>query len=76
LLAVLFLAGATILSNPAHAQEAALPPDDSEHIIFIIDTSGSMFNHVWPLMLHAGDRGKSPLRRARRCHLELTRTRR
>ena len=51
LLALLFLTGVTILSNPAHAQEAALPPDDSEYIIFIIDTSGSMFNHVWPMML-------------------------
>ncbi len=26
-------------------------PVDSEYIIFIIDTSGSMFNYVWPLML-------------------------
>jgi hypothetical protein len=51
LLALLFLTGVTILSNPTHAQEAALPPDDSEYIIFIIDTSGSMFNHVWPMML-------------------------
>ena len=51
LLALLFLTGVTILSNPTHAQEAALPPDDSKYIIFIIDTSGSMFNHVWPMML-------------------------
>jgi hypothetical protein len=51
LLALLFLTGVTILSNPARAQEAAPPPDDSEYIIFIIDTSGSMFNHVWPMML-------------------------
>ncbi len=51
LLALLFLTGLTILANPAHAQEAALPPDDSEYIIFIIDTSGSMFNHAWPMML-------------------------
>jgi hypothetical protein len=51
LLALLFLAGLTTLANPAHAQEAAPPPDDSEYIIFIIDTSGSMFNHVWPMML-------------------------
>ena len=51
LLALLFLTGVTILSNPTHAQEAALPPDDSEYIIFIIDTSGSMFNHAWPMML-------------------------
>lgn len=51
LLALLFLTGVTILSNPTHAQEAALPSDDSEYIIFIIDTSGSMFNHVWPMML-------------------------
>ena len=26
-------------------------PVDSEYIIFIIDTSGSMFNYVWPTML-------------------------
>jgi hypothetical protein len=26
-------------------------PVDSEYIIFIIDTSGSMFNYVWPLLL-------------------------
>jgi hypothetical protein len=26
-------------------------PVDSEYIIFIIDTSGSMFNYVWPMML-------------------------
>jgi hypothetical protein len=26
-------------------------PVDSEYIIFIIDTSGSMFNYVWPLMI-------------------------
>jgi hypothetical protein len=26
-------------------------PVDSEYIIFIIDTSGSMYNYVWPLML-------------------------
>ncbi len=26
-------------------------PVDSEYIIFIIDTSGSMFNYVWPVML-------------------------
>jgi hypothetical protein len=51
LLAFLFLTGLTILTNPTHAQEAALPPDDSEYIIFIIDTSGSMFNHAWPMML-------------------------
>ena len=51
MLALLFLTGLTILANPAHAQEAALPPDDSEYIIFIIDTSGSMFNHAWPMML-------------------------
>jgi hypothetical protein len=51
LLALLFLTGVTILSNPMHAQEATLPPDDSEYIIFVIDTSGSMFNHVWPIML-------------------------
>ena len=49
--ALLFLTGVTLLSNPAPAQEAALPPDDSEYIIFIVDTSGSMFNHVWPMML-------------------------
>ena len=51
LLVLLFLAGMTILSNPTRAQEAALPPDDSAYIIFIIDTSGSMFNHVWPMVL-------------------------
>jgi hypothetical protein len=51
LLALLFLAGVTILSNRAPAQETAVAPDDSEYIIFIIDTSGSMFNHVWPTML-------------------------
>src|SRR5678816_1239251 len=51
LLAVLCLTGVTILSNPTCAQEAALPPDDSEYIIFIIDTSGSMFNHVGPMLL-------------------------
>ena len=50
LLAPLFLTGVTIFS-PAPAQEAALPRDDSEYIIFIIDTSGSMFNHAWPMML-------------------------
>lgn len=26
-------------------------PVDSEYIIFVIDTSGSMFNYAWPLML-------------------------
>jgi hypothetical protein len=26
-------------------------PVDSEYIIFVIDTSGSMFNYVWPLLL-------------------------
>ena len=26
-------------------------PVDSEYIIFIIDTSGSMFNYVWPMLL-------------------------
>jgi len=51
LLALLFLTGVTILCSPAHAKEAALPPDDSEYIIFIVDTSGSMFNHVWPIVL-------------------------
>jgi hypothetical protein len=51
LLALLFLAGVTILSNRAPAQETAVAPDDSEYIIFIIDTSGSMFNYVWPMML-------------------------
>jgi len=51
LLALLLLTGLTILSNPAHAQEAARPPDDSDHIIFIIDTSGSMFHHAWPMVL-------------------------
>jgi hypothetical protein len=51
LLALLFLMAATILSKPAQAREGALPPDDSEYIIFIVDTSGSMFNHVWPIVL-------------------------
>jgi hypothetical protein len=51
LLALLLLTRLTLLSNPAHAQEAARPPDDSDHIIFIIDTSGSMFNHAWPMVL-------------------------
>lgn len=26
-------------------------PVDSEYVIFLIDTSGSMYNYVWPLML-------------------------
>jgi hypothetical protein len=26
-------------------------PVDSEYVIFIIDTSGSMFNYVWPMLL-------------------------
>src|SRR5687768_2846238 len=30
-------------------------PVDSEYIIFIIDTSGSMFNYVWPMMLKKVD---------------------
>ena len=51
MLALLFLTALTLLANPAHAQEAAPPPDDSEYIIFIIDTSGSMFNHDWPMKL-------------------------
>jgi hypothetical protein len=51
MLALLFLTGATILSNPTRAQADAAPPDDSEYVIFIIDTSGSMFNHVWPMTL-------------------------
>ena len=51
LLALLLLTRLTLLSNPAHAQEAARPPDDSDHIIFIIDTSGSMFKHAWPMVL-------------------------
>jgi hypothetical protein len=51
LLALLFLTAAGILSNPAYAQEAARPPDDSEYLIFVIDTSGSMFNYAWPMVL-------------------------
>jgi hypothetical protein len=51
LLALLFLMAATILSKPAQARGAALPPDDSEYIVFIVDTSGSMFNHAWPSVL-------------------------
>jgi hypothetical protein len=51
LLALLLLTGMTLLASPTQAREAALPPDDSEYIIFIIDTSGSMFNHAWPMML-------------------------
>ena len=51
LLALLLLMAATILSEPAQARQAALPPDDSEYIVFIVDTSGSMFNHVWPIVL-------------------------
>jgi len=51
LLALLFLAGLVILSGPAHAQGTAPPPDDSEYIIFVIDTSGSMFNYAWPTVL-------------------------
>jgi hypothetical protein len=50
-LALLFLTGLIILTGPTHAQETALPPDDSEYIIFIIDTSGSMFNYAWPMVL-------------------------
>jgi hypothetical protein len=50
-LTLLFLTGVTILSNPSQAQAAGPPPDDSEYIIFIIDTSGSMFNNVWPMTL-------------------------
>jgi hypothetical protein len=30
-------------------------PVDSEYIIFIIDTSGSMFNYVWPMLLQKVD---------------------
>ena len=52
LLPLLFFTGVTLLSNAASAQDAASPPDDSEYIIFIVDTSGSMFNHVWPMMLN------------------------
>jgi hypothetical protein len=51
LLALGVLAGLTLLSIPAPAENAAPPPDDSDYLIFIIDTSGSMFNHVWPTML-------------------------
>lgn len=28
-------------------------PIDSEYIVFIIDTSGSMFNYAWPMMLES-----------------------
>jgi hypothetical protein len=28
-------------------------PVDSEYVIFIIDTSGSMFNYAWPMMLES-----------------------
>lgn len=28
-------------------------PIDSEYVIFIIDTSGSMFNYAWPMMLES-----------------------
>jgi len=52
LLALGVLAGLTLLSNPAPAENAAPPPDDSDYLIFIIDTSGSMFNHVWPMALN------------------------
>jgi hypothetical protein len=51
LLALGVLAGLTLLSIRAPAENAAPPPDDSDYLIFIIDTSGSMFNHVWPTML-------------------------
>ena len=51
LLALLLPYGRDHSLMPTHAQEAALPPDDSEYIIFIIDTSGSMFKHVWPMVL-------------------------
>jgi hypothetical protein len=51
LLALLLLVGLISLGGPAHAQGTARPPDDSEYIIFIIDTSGSMFNYAWPMVL-------------------------
>ena len=28
-------------------------PIDSEYVIFVIDTSGSMFNYAWPMMLQS-----------------------
>jgi hypothetical protein len=28
-------------------------PIDSEYVVFIIDTSGSMFNYAWPMMLQS-----------------------
>jgi hypothetical protein len=36
--------------RPTTAEVGGIPVD-SEYIIFIIDTSGSMFNYVWPTML-------------------------
>ena len=36
--------------RPSTAEVGGIPVD-SEYIIFIIDTSGSMFNYVWPTML-------------------------
>jgi hypothetical protein len=35
---------------PSDAPVAGIPVD-SEYVIFVIDTSGSMFNYAWPLML-------------------------
>ena len=36
--------------RPSTAEVGGIPVD-SEYIIFIIDTSGSMFNYVWPTLL-------------------------
>ncbi|MFO1406214.1 MAG: hypothetical protein U1F08_01640 [Steroidobacteraceae bacterium] len=40
-------------SNPKRSADDAVAglPVDSEYIIFIIDTSGSMANYAWPLMM-------------------------
>jgi ribosomal protein L29 len=43
-------------------------PVDSEYIIFIIDTSGSMFNYVWPMMLQKVESAAHGARAA--AHLE------
>ena len=42
-----------LLGNSQQAKDQAIGgiPVDSEYVIFIIDTSGSMYNYAWPLVL-------------------------
>jgi hypothetical protein len=38
-------------SRPRRSETVGGIPIDSEYVIFVIDTSGSMFNYAWPLVI-------------------------